>query len=161
MFEHISGEKSRAREYLRAVDLLASLRLCANVPGQFAVQTALGGRQSIEDLIRPGGRLFETRRAILESVAKSPYMSVVAPRGSMYAFVKVDTSKFPNGFDDEAFALTLLEEKHVLIAPGTSFNVPYKDHFRITLLPQPDQMRVVMGHIDELLGDLAQAQAAP
>ncbi|MCA9534293.1 MAG: aminotransferase class I/II-fold pyridoxal phosphate-dependent enzyme [Myxococcales bacterium] len=153
-----TGEKSRAREYLRAVDLLASLRLCANVPGQFAVQTALGGRQSIEDLIRPGGRLYETRRAILESVAKSPYMSVVAPAGSMYAFIRVDTAAFPAGFDDEEFALALLEEKHVLVAPGTSFNVPYKDHFRVTLLPQPDQMREVMGQIDALLADMAAEQ---
>jgi alanine-synthesizing transaminase len=153
-----SGEKARAREYLRAVDLLASLRLCANVPGQFAVQTALGGKQSIEDLVRPGGRLYETRRAILEAVDESPFMSVVAPRGSLYAFVRVDTSRFPAGFDDEAFALTLLEEKHVLIAPGTSFNVPYKDHFRITLLPQPDQMRAVMAQIGELLADLAEEQ---
>ena len=146
-----SGEKGRARDYLRAVDLLAALRLCANVPGQFAVQTALGGYQSIHDLIRPAGRLFETRRAILESVEASPFMSVVAPRGSLYAFVRVDGSRFKKPFDDEVFALDLLEQRHVLIAPGTSFNVPYKDHFRITLLPAPDTMREVMGRIDEVL----------
>ena len=154
-----SGEKARAKEYLRGLELLASLRLCANVPGQFAVQTALGGRQSIEDLIRPGGRLYETRRAILESVEKSQYMEVIAPRGALYAFVRVKSEAFPSGFDDQAFALTLLEQKHILIAPGTSFNVPYKNHFRITLLPQPDQMRAVMGQIDELLADLAEADA--
>ena len=154
-----SGEKARAKEYLRGLELLASLRLCANVPGQFAVQTALGGRQSIEDLVRPGGRLYETRRAILESVAKSRFMEVVAPSGALYAFIRVKSEAFASGFDDEAFALTLLEEKHILIAPGTSFNVPYKNHFRVTLLPQPDQMRAVMGQIDELLGDLAEASA--
>jgi len=154
-----SGEKARARDYLRGLDLLASLRLCANVPGQFAVQTALGGRQSIEDLIRPGGRLYETRRAILETVAKSRFMSVVAPAGALYAFIRVKSEAFASGFDDEEFALTLLEEKHILVAPGTSFNVPYKNHFRITLLPQPDQMRAVMGQIDELLADLAEADA--
>ena len=153
------GEKARAKEYRRGPELLASLRLCANVPGQFAVQTALGGRQSIEDLVRPGGRLYETRRAIIESVAKSRFMEVVAPSGALYAFIRVKSEAFASGFDDEAFALTLLEEKHILIAPGTSFNVPYKNHFRVTLLPQPDQMRAVMGQIDELLGDLAEASA--
>jgi alanine-synthesizing transaminase len=156
-----SGEKARAREYLRGLELLASLRLCANVPGQFAVQTALGGRQSIEDLVRPGGRLYETRRAILESVAKSRFMEVVAPAGALYAFIRVKSEAFASGFDDEEFALTLLEEKHILVAPGTSFNVPYKNHFRVTLLPQPDQMRAVMGQIDELLADLAEADANP
>lgn len=146
-----SGEKQRARKYLEAVDLLASLRLCANVPGQFAVQTALGGYQSIDDLCAPGGRLYETRQAILESVAESPYLSVVAPRGAMYAFVKVDASVFPGGFDDQHFALDLLEQQHVLVAPGSSFNVPYKDHFRITLLPRPEVIRNVMKRMDAVL----------
>ncbi len=150
-----SGEKQSSREYLRAVDLLASLRLCANVPGQFAVQTALGGHQSIFELTAPGGRLYETRRTILEAVEASPYLSVVAPRGSMYAFVRVDGSSFPGGFDDQRFALDLLEQKHVLVAPGSSFNVPYRDHFRITLLPLPARMREVMGRMDALLAEYA------
>ena len=84
-----SGEKQHATDYLQAIELLASLRLCSNVPGQFAVQTALGGHQSIFELTAPGGRLYETRQAILESIEKSKYMSVVAPAGAVYAFVKV------------------------------------------------------------------------
>jgi alanine-synthesizing transaminase len=150
-----SGEKAHASDYLRAIELLASLRLCSNVPGQFAVQTALGGYQSIRDLVRPGGRLYETRRTIIQAVEDSPYMSLVVPRGSMYAFVRIDTQKFADGFDDQRFALDLLEQKHVLIAPGSSFNVPYGDHFRITLLPDPDEMRDVMGRMNEVLGEYA------
>jgi alanine-synthesizing transaminase len=150
-----SGEKQHASDYINAIELLASLRLCSNVPGQFAVQTALGGRQSIHDLTRPGGRLYETRRAILDSVEKSKYMSVVAPKGAMYAFVKVDGSAFPEGFDDCKFALDLLEQRHVLVAPGSSFNVPYRDHFRITLLPDHDQIVDVMGRMEEVLDEYA------
>ncbi len=151
-----SGERAHARDYLDAVELLASLRLCSNVPGQFAVQTALGGHQSIFDLTRPGGRLFETRRALLEAVAASRYLELVAPRGSMYGFVRIKTERIGNGgFDDRAFALRLLEQKHVLVAPGSSFNVPYKDHFRTTLLPHPELMRDVMGRIEELLAEMA------
>lgn len=151
-----SGEKQHATDYLRAIELLASLRLCSNVPGQFAVQTALGGHQSIYDLTRPGGRLFESRRAILDCIAKSKYMSVVAPRGAMYAFVHVDGGKLPEGFDDQRFALDLLEQKHVLVAPGSSFNVPYRDHFRITLLPDHDQIVEVMSRMEEILDEYAQ-----
>lgn len=150
-----SGEKAHAVDYLRAIELLASLRLCSNVPGQFAVQTALGGRQSIFDLTSPGGRLFETRRAILEGVARSEFLSVVEPRGSMYAFIRVDESRFAGGFDDRDFALALLEQRHVLIAPGSSFNVPYRNHFRTTLLPDADQMRDVLERVDQVLADMA------
>ncbi len=150
-----SGEKLHAADYLHAIELLASLRLCSNVPGQFAVQTALGGHQSIFELTRPGGRLFETRRAILECVEKSKYLSVVTPRGAMYAFVRVDLSLMPEDFDDRRFALDLLEQKHVLVAPGSSFNVPYKDHFRITLLPDHDQMKEVMARIEHVLDEYA------
>lgn len=150
-----SGERKHASDYLAAIELLASLRLCANVPGQFAVQTALGGHQSILELIRPGGRLYETRQTIIETIAQSQYMSVVAPRGSIYAFVRVDDSQFSEGFDDQKFALDLLERKHVLVAPGTSFNVPYNDHFRITLLPDADQMAEVLSRLEEVLAEYA------
>lgn len=150
-----SGEKQHATDYINAIELLASLRLCSNVPGQFAVQTALGGRQSIHDLTRPGGRLYESRRAILECTSKSKYMSVVAPKGAMYAFVKVDGSALPEGFDDRKFALDLLEQKHVLVAPGSSFNVPYRDHFRITLLPDHDQIVDVMARMEDVLDEYA------
>jgi alanine-synthesizing transaminase len=154
-----SGEKGGARDYLAGLDLLASLRLCSNVPGQWAVQTALGGRQSIFDLTRPGGRLWQTRQTILDSVAASDYLTVVKPMGSMYAFIGVDTEKIPD-FDDQKFALALLERKHVLVAPGTSFNVPYKNRFRVTLLPDWETMRDVLGRIDDFLHDQANGRLA-
>jgi alanine-synthesizing transaminase len=145
-----SGEKAHAREYLNAIELLASLRLCANVPGQWAVQTALGGHQSIEELTKPGGRLFESRAALIQAVAVSEYLDLVRPRGAMYGFVRVNTEAFPD-FDDQQFALDLLERKHVLVAPGSSFNVPYRDHFRTTFLPEARSMTDVFGRIESLL----------
>ncbi len=151
-----SGEKQHATDYMKAIELLASLRLCSNVPGQFAVQTALGGHQSIHELTGPGGRLYETRRAIIEGVESSEYLSLVAPKGALYAFVQVNTEKFEDGFDDRQFALDLLEQRHVLVAPGSSFNVPYSNHFRITLLPDPELMKDVMGRIDDVLREYAQ-----
>jgi len=126
------------------------LRLCSNVPAQWAVQTALGGYQSIKELLAPGGRLFESRRAILEATAESRFLHLAPPKGSMYAFVRVKTEEIPD-FDDQAFALDLLEQKHVLLAPGTSFNVPYRDHFRTTLLPDAALLKKVFVRIDELL----------
>ena len=142
-----SGEKSHAQDYFLALDLMASLRLCPNVPGQYAVQAALTGHQSIHDLTKPGGRLYQTRQAIIEGIKRSRHLSVVAPQGAMYAFVKAKTP----GFHDKTFALDLLEKKHVLIAPGTSFNVPYQDHFRITLLPDETIMAEVLRRIETLL----------
>jgi alanine-synthesizing transaminase len=155
-----SGEREHARDYIQAVELLASLRLCSNVPGQYAVQTALGGHQSIFDLTRPGGRLYATRAAVLEAVQRSRYLSVVPPRGAMYAFVRVHADRLPSGsktFSDQAFALDLLERKHVLVAPGSSFNVPYRDHFRVTLLPDAEQMADVFARIESLLDEYAAA----
>ncbi len=146
----VSGNIDRAEGYLNALELLASLRLCSNVPAQWAVQTALGGFQSILELVRPGGRLYETRQAIIDSTAASRYLKVVKPRGSMYAFVGVDTAVLPQ-FDDNQFALDLLEQKHVLVAPGVSFNVDYNNYFRITLLPDVETMIDVFARIDELL----------
>ncbi|MHC5067833.1 MAG: pyridoxal phosphate-dependent aminotransferase [Planctomycetota bacterium] len=152
-----SGEKAHAGDYIDAIELLASLRLCSNVPGQWAVQTALGGYQSIGDLTAPGGRLFEAREAILKGVAASPYLEVHAPQGAMYAFVRVKTELLPGDFEDQQFALDLLERQHVLIAPGSSFNVPYNDHFRITLLPEPEMIAEVFRRIDAVLAEYAEA----
>ena len=150
----LSGDMEHSQDYLNALELLASLRLCSNVPAQWAVQTALGGYQSIVELCRPGGRLFDSRQAIIDNVAASPYLKVVEPHGSMYAFVGVDTNVLPS-FDDNQFALDLLEQKHVLVAPGVSFNVPYTDHFRITLLPNVAQLEDVFSRIGELLDTYA------
>jgi alanine-synthesizing transaminase len=145
-----SGEIEPAREYLNALDKLSSLRLCSNVPGQWAVQTALGGYQSIHELTRPGGRLYESRRAILDGVARSKYLQVHAPRGAIYAFIGVKEGVLP-GFDDQQFAMDLLEYKHVLLAPGTSFNAPYGTHFRITNLPTAEVLADVFRRMEELL----------
>jgi alanine-synthesizing transaminase len=145
-----SGDVEPAREYLNALDKLTSLRLCSNVPGQWAVQTALGGYQSIYELTRPGGRLHQSRQAILDGVAKSKYLQVHAPQGAIYAFIKVREDMLPD-FNDQQFAMDLLEHKHVLLAPGTSFNTPYKTHFRITNLPTPEVLADVFRRIEELL----------
>lgn len=148
-----SGEKAHAKEYLKGIELLASLRLCSNVAGQWAVQTALGGYQSIFELTAPGGRLYESRAALLNAVEMSQHLSLVPPGGAMYGFVRVDSERLRD-FDDQKFAMQLLEQKHVLIAPGTSFNVPYRDHFRTTILPDSKQLMEVFGRIEELLHEL-------
>lgn len=149
-----SGELEHAGDYLHALELLASLRLCSNVPGQWAVQTALGGFQSIRELVSPGGRLYEARRAVIDGVANSRYLSLVPPAGSMYAFIGVDTGLLPD-FDDNQFALDLLEQKHVLVAPGTSFNTDYRNYFRVTTLPDPATLAEVFGRIEAVLDDYA------
>lgn len=149
-----SGDRENAVEYLHAVELLASLRLCANVPGQWAVQTALGGYQSIQRLTAPGGRLYQSRQAVLDGIEASDFLTLQKPAGAMYAFPGIDTDAIPH-FNDQVFALELLEKKHVLIAPGSSFNVPYSNHFRITTLPDERQMKVVFKRIGEVLDTLA------
>ena len=155
-----SGRMQGASDYLAALELLSSLRLCANVPAQWAVQTALGGYQSIRELVTPGGRLYESRRAILEMTAKSRYLKLVPPQGAMYGFVGVDQAELPQ-FDDQHFALELLEQKHVLVAPGVSFNVPYRNHFRVTTLPDAATLHVVFARIEEQLADTAARESAP
>ena len=153
-----SGDIEGASEYLSGLELLSSLRLCSNVPGQWAVQTALGGYQSIVELTRPGGRLYESRQAILDGVARSKYLKLSRPMGALYAFVEVNSEALPD-FDDQAFALDLLEKKHVLVAPGVSFNVGYRNAFRITNLPEQKVLATVFTRIDELLD--AQASEGP
>jgi len=145
-----SGNRENAETYLEALELLAALRLCSNVPGQWAVQTALGGFQSIAELVSPGGKLYESRRAVIESCRASRFLELTPPAGAMYAFPRVQTDLLPD-FDDYQFALDLLEHKHVLIAPGVSFNVPYRDHFRVTTLPDPAVVAEAFARVDELL----------
>ena len=146
-----SGDREHAADYLHAVELLASLRLCANVPGQWAVQTALGGHQSIAGLTAPGGRLYQSRQAIIDGVEASEFLELQRPEGAMYAFPRVNADHFPD-FDDQAFALELLEKQHVLIAPGSSFNVPYRDHFRLTTLPDDRIIAAVFERMEHVLG---------
>jgi alanine-synthesizing transaminase len=145
-----SGTREKAQTYLQGLELLSSLRLCSNVPGQWAVQTALGGYQSIRDLVSPGGRLHQSRQAIIDAVARSKYLGLTAPRGAMYAFLHVKQELLPD-FDDQAFAMDLLENRHVLVAPGVSFNTPYRNHFRITNLPDPETLKTVFERVEEEL----------
>jgi len=147
---YFTGRKEHAREYLNCLELLASLRLCANVPGQWAVQTALGGVQSIYDLTAPTGRLGRQRKAVLDGVAKSKYLTLVKPMGAFYAFVGVETERLPY-FDDIEFAMALLERQHVLVAPGSSFNIDYKNRFRMTFLPDEEALATVLARIEALL----------
>lgn len=145
-----SGDIECAADYIHAMELLAALRLCSNVPSQWAVQTALGGFQSIRELVSPGGRLYQSRETILARVAASPYLDVSPPMGAMYAFIRLD-KRFAGKLDDQQFAYELLENKHILVAPGSSFNTPYTDHFRITTLPDTDTLNIVFDRIDALL----------
>jgi alanine-synthesizing transaminase len=153
-----SGDTEHAPEYLAALELLSSLRLCSNVAGQWAVQTALGGYQSIRELTATGGRLYESRRAILAGVARSKYLSLAKPMGALYSFVQVRREVLPD-FDDERFALELLESKHVLVAPGVSFNIAEPNFFRITNLPEPQVLNLVFERIEALLD--AQVTVSP
>ena len=149
-----SGDLDKAEPYVNAMELLAALRLCSNVPGQWAVQTALGGFQSIKDLVIPGGRLYQSRQAVIDCVEQSQFLSMIKPLGAMYAFIKLPDA-VTRRIDDEAFALELLEDKHVLVAPGSSFNTPYSNYFRITTLPDPDVLHDVFRRIDALLEHIA------
>ena len=155
-----SGRTQMAADYLHALELLASLRLCSNVTAQWAVQTALGGHQSVRELVGAGGRLYESRATILAAVQRSRFLTLAPPQGSMYAFVGVNPMVLPD-FDDQQFALDLLEQKHVLVAPGVSFNVPYRNHFRITNLPDAATLREVFTRIEELLAAYAELVRRP
>jgi alanine-synthesizing transaminase len=155
----LSGDPLKVGDYHHAMDLLSALRLCANVPAQFAVPAALSGPETILELTRDGGRLYESRRAAIESCAASRHLSLVAPAGALYAFPQV-VGDAAMGFDDQAFALELLEDEDVLVVPGSGFNVPQSRHFRITLLPEAGLIREVFVRIERALErHAAQARA--
>ena len=151
-----TGALERAHDYRLAVEKLAALRLSANVPGQWAVQTALGGYQSIADLVDRGGRLHDSRQAVIDAVKRSRFLDMITPMGAMYAFPSVSTELLPD-FDDHHFAAELLEQKHILIVPGSSFNIPERNHFRITLLPEAEELSQAFAKIEDLLEELADA----
>ena len=146
----LSGDPLRVGDFHHALDLLSAMRLCANVPGQFAVPAALQGPETIRALTVPGGRLYESRQAVIDGCAASEHLSVVAPMGALYAFPQV-VGPAADGFDDQAFALELLENEDVLVVPGSGFNVPGSRHFRITLLPEAPVVREVFERIDRVL----------
>jgi len=135
----LSGPVHRAKSLTEGLNLLASMRLCANVPTQYAIQTALGGYQSIDDLVSTEGRLTKQRDLIYYLMTDIPGITCVKLKGALYLFPKINMKKFDFA-DDEDFAYRLLEEKHVLIVPGSGFNYPTKDHFRIVFLPQIDEL---------------------
>ena len=135
----VSGDKERAAEYISGLEMLSSMRLCANVPAMLAIQTALGGYQSINELIVPGGRLFEQREAAYNALIDIEGVSCVKPKGAIYLFPKIDTEIYDFD-DDEALALNFLRQQKVLIVQGTAFNLPTKDHFRLVFLPRLDQI---------------------
>ena len=135
----VSGPKHRAQDYLEGLNILASMRLCANVPAQHAIQTALGGYQSIDDYLRPGGALFEQRNVAYERINAIEGLECGKPKGAFYLFPRIDTKRF-NISDDEKFVLDLLRQEKILVVQGSGFNYPDPDHFRIVFLPRADEL---------------------
>ena len=146
----ISGPKHNAQSYIEGLDILASMRLCANVPSQHAIQTALGGYQSINDLILPGGRLLEQRDAAWEMLNDIPGVSCTKPKGALYLFPKLDPKIYPI-HNDEKMVLDLLLQEKILVVQGTAFNWPWPDHFRIVSLPRKDDLEMAIGRIANFL----------
>jgi alanine-synthesizing transaminase len=146
----VSGEKKHARDYIEGLNMLASMRLCSNTPGQLAIQTALGGYQSIKDLVAPGGRLCKQRDLAYEMLMQIPGVSVVKPKAALYMFPRLDPKIYPIE-DDQQFAYELLAEEKVLIVQGTGFNWPTPDHFRLVFLPNVDDLAEAIGRIARFL----------
>jgi len=146
----VSGEKRHARDYIEGLNMLASLRLCSNTPGQLAIQTALGGYQSIKDLVAPSGRLCRQRDLAYELLSAIPGVSVVKPKAALYMFPRLDPKIYPIA-DDQQFAYELLSEEKVLIVQGTGFNWVAEDHFRLVFLPNVDDLREAIGRIERFL----------
>jgi alanine-synthesizing transaminase len=146
----VSGEKRHARDYIEGLNMLASLRLCSNTPGQLAIQTALGGYQSIKDLVAPAGRLCRQRDLAHELLSQIPGVSVVKPKAALYMFPRLDPKLYPIA-DDQQFAYELLAEEKVLIVQGTGFNWIAPDHFRLVFLPNVDDLREAIGRIARFL----------
>ena len=155
----VTGAERRIKPLLHALDLLASLRLCSNVPAQWAVKPALEGPSEISALTQPGGRLYEARAAICNGVARSEFLTIVQPHAALYAFPGVDPQRLP-GFDDETFALSLLEHENIILVPGSSFNIPARNHFRVTMLPEPAVLDDVFVRIERELVRLAEKSGA-
>jgi alanine-synthesizing transaminase len=148
----VSGEKRHARDYIEGLNMLASLRLCANTPGQLAIQTALGGYQSIKDLVAPTGRLCRQRDLAYELLTQIPGVSVVKPKAALYMFPRLDAKVYPIA-DDQQFAYELLAEQKVLIVQGTGFNWIAHDHFRLVFLPNVDDLREAITRIERFLSN--------
>jgi alanine-synthesizing transaminase len=147
----VSGEKRHAKDYIEGLDMLASMRLCSNTPGQLAIQTALGGYQSIDDLVAPTGRLCRQRDIAYDALTQIPGVSVVKPKAALYMFPRLDPDVYPI-VDDQQFAYDLLAEEKLLIVQGTGFNWPTPDHFRLVFLPNADDLHEALVRIERFLG---------
>jgi len=146
----VSGDKRSARDYIEGLNMLSNMRLCANVPGQWAIQTALGGYQSINDLVCEGGRLRRQRDLAYELITAIPGVSCVKPSAALYMFPKLDPAVYPIA-DDRQFFLELLKETRVMLVQGTGFNWATPDHFRIVFLPHEDDLREAIHRIARFL----------
>lgn len=146
----VSGRKKNAQDYIDGLNILASMRLCSNVPGQFAIQTALGGYQSINDLVAPGGRLARQRDLAYELLTAIPGVTCVKPKAALYLFPRLDPKMYPIE-DDQKFILELLEAEKVLVVQGTGFNWTHPDHLRIVFLPNTDDLAEAIGRIARFL----------
>ncbi len=151
----LSGPKEDAKSYIEGLNLLSSMRLCSNVPAQSIIQTALGGRQSADDLLLPGGRLFDQREVIYNELSAIDGISVVRPDAAFYIFPKIDTQKI-HIRNDEKFAIDLLKQKHVLISHGTGFNMPEPGYFRIVYLPEKEILKEACARLKDFLAHYAQ-----
>ena len=152
---YLSGAKDKARDYIEGMDILSNMRLCSNVPAQQAIQTALGGYQSINELIIPGGRLRDQRDTALEILESIPGISCVKPMGAIYLFPRIDQSVI-NIQNDEKFILDFLLQEHVLMVQGSGFNIPDKNHFRVVFLPREDELRTAMNKLASFLETYSQ-----
>ncbi|WP_026685600.1 pyridoxal phosphate-dependent aminotransferase [Azovibrio restrictus] len=146
----VCGDKRHAQDYIEGLNMLASMRLCANVPGQYAIQTALGGYQSIDDLVAPTGRMCRQRDLAHELITAIPGVSCVKPKATLYMFPRLDPKMYPIE-DDQAFIQELLVAERVLLVQGTGFNWPQPDHFRLVFLPHEDDLRDAIGRIARFL----------
>ncbi|MBQ3897963.1 MAG: aminotransferase class I/II-fold pyridoxal phosphate-dependent enzyme [Clostridia bacterium] len=151
----LSGNKSIAKDYIEGINMLSNMRLCSNVPGQSIIQTALGGYQSVNEYIVPGGRVYEQRNFIYEAINDIPGLSAVKPKAAFYIFPKIDTKMF-NIKDDNRFALDFLKEKRVLLVPGSGFNWHEPDHFRIVYLPRLSILKESTDKLADFLSDYHQ-----
>ena len=146
----LSGNKSIAKDYMEGLNMLSNMRLCSNVPAQSIVQTALGGHQSVNGYIVPGGRIYEQREYIYKALNDIPGISAVKPKAAFYIFPKIDTKKF-NIYDDDKFALDLLREKKILIIHGAGFNWGEPDHFRVVYLPRIEVLKDAVDKMEDFL----------
>jgi len=151
----LSGPKNRAKGYIEGLNMLSSMRLCSNVPAQSIVQTALGGYQSVNEYIQPGGRIYEQREYIYKALTDIPGITAVKPKAAFYIFPKIDVEKF-HIENDEQFALDFLHEKQVLLVPGKGFNWHQPDHFRVVYLPNILQLEKAAKKLGDFLSTYKQ-----